>query len=370
MKRIFTISALAVCLSLCLSGCSTAGTIWANYREISQLRLIQTLGVDTAPDGLRLTVSTGSGSGGASGEVISREAQSITLAMASLQDYTPAQQLYYAQSRHIVFGEEYASQGIGRLLDYISSDNDIRLNVAMFVLRGARAQDLMSGGREITEYLSSIQRDSDLHGYTHVFNCGETARRLAESGAALICALGVAETDGSVFPDAQLADIAVPAGFGVLVGDRLAAYIDADDAPAACILTGNAGLTNIELADVTVCINRADVKIKPLWSEGRPSVLEISVEVNAVIAEAPNDDPDMEALAGLLEYELYERTERVLELEKALNADFLGLGASIRADSAQKFDALTEPWLTDAELKLSVSAKVEPVGIPKDTPEP
>ncbi|MCD8375287.1 MAG: hypothetical protein LUC20_09415, partial [Oscillospiraceae bacterium] len=73
---------------------------------------------------------------------------------------------------------------------------------------------------------------------------------------------------------------------------------------------------------------------------------------------------DPEALGALLTRELYERASRVLALEKELDADFLGLGASIRADSAQKFDALTEPWLTGAELTLSVSAAVEPTDIP------
>ncbi len=365
-KSSFCFIIIIVCLALCLSGCSAAGTIWANYREIAQLRLIQTLGVDTAPSGLRLTVSTGAGAGGTSEDVLSREDSSITLAMASLQDYTTAQQLYYAQSRHIVFSEEYAAEGIGRWLDYVQSAADVRLSTTLFVLRGASAQELMTSGTDITECLNSVQRDADSRGDTHAFTCGETARWLADFGAALICALRAESEEGSVFSEGETGLTAVPDGFGVLVGKRVADYIDADDAVAACILTGLVGLAEIQLSGGdTVVLNRADVSIKPQWSGGKVARVEISIDAAAVLAEsAGSGGSDPEALGALLTRELYERASRVLALEKELDADFLGLGASIRADSAQKFDALTEPWLTGAELTLSVSAAVEPTDIP------
>ena len=48
---------LILALSLLLSGCS--GSIFTNYREIEQMQLIQTLGVDRIGNRLSVSVSGG-----------------------------------------------------------------------------------------------------------------------------------------------------------------------------------------------------------------------------------------------------------------------------------------------------------------------
>ena len=61
------ITAAVLALSLiALSGCS-GGSIYSNYREIEQLVVIQTMGIDKTDDGVCLSISSGSIGGGSSG---------------------------------------------------------------------------------------------------------------------------------------------------------------------------------------------------------------------------------------------------------------------------------------------------------------
>ena len=63
--KIFRIAAVLVLAAL-LTGCS-GGSIYSNYRELEQLMVIQTLGFDRTPDGVRLSASSGSDSAGGGG---------------------------------------------------------------------------------------------------------------------------------------------------------------------------------------------------------------------------------------------------------------------------------------------------------------
>ena len=59
MRRKHLLLLLILPVLLCSSGCSSSSSIWANYRQIEQLKLVQTLGIDAESNGVRLSFSTG-----------------------------------------------------------------------------------------------------------------------------------------------------------------------------------------------------------------------------------------------------------------------------------------------------------------------
>ena len=83
--------ALALLLAagrLC-SGCST-GAISSNYRPVEDLALIQTIGVDRAPEGVCLSAATGKACENEAPKRMTQSGVSMLAALDQLQDRTPS----------------------------------------------------------------------------------------------------------------------------------------------------------------------------------------------------------------------------------------------------------------------------------------
>ena len=136
------ITAAVLALSLiALSGCS-GGSIYSNYREIEQLVVIQTMGIDKTDDGVCLSISSGSIGGGSSGSGdggagdgvqsilrMSAKAKSLTVAQESIQDYSPGEQLFFGHVNYIALGQSALESGVNDYFDYIKRDTSFRLNI-------------------------------------------------------------------------------------------------------------------------------------------------------------------------------------------------------------------------------------------------
>lgn len=357
--------------AMLLSGCS--GSIYSNYKETEQLLLVQALGVDGGEGEFTLSVSCAKPTESNSGTIISRSGESIVKAMNSLQDYSTGEQLYYAHAQYIVLGEDYAKGGIKAALDYVARDSDLRMGLSFFLVRGKSAKELITGPGEDSydagKTLAAVQRSAKEQGDSYVFTARETVRSLSESGAALVCAVKAADTEGSVFL-LEPGIMAVPDGYAILKSDSLAGYLEKDLSAAATLILNKAGSFSMDLEDgfggsVGLQIENCSAEISPRWAaDGSLDSLEVSAELNAVVAEVDGDvnnitDGDFLLLmAGKLEKAMEEKMTAVLNISRELGADFLGMMAHLRQDNAQNADALGQDWLENAEFELKVKAHV------------
>jgi len=131
--------------ALLLGGCRHADGIGGNYREIEDMLLVQTLGVDTCGGGVRLTVCADQPAETAAPLLLSRGAESILQAMDASQDYAARGTLFFAHAREIVLGEDYAASGIAPLLDFAERDVQMRLETDLYVVRADTADALILG---------------------------------------------------------------------------------------------------------------------------------------------------------------------------------------------------------------------------------
>lgn len=358
MKKLI---AAALAAALLLSGCGAGQRgVLSNYREVEHLQPVQTLGMDASDIGVRLTVSCPKPSAQSPGSIISREGSGIIHALSSLQNYAAEQELYYAHAQYLLLGEDYAREKAGEALDFVARDTQLRLGLGLFVVRG-EAKELISGpgeeSYEISRTLSSIRRDTEAQGLSHVFSCRETIRKLSEQGAALVCAISAADTGDSVFLS-ESGLTAVPLGYGILRGDGLVGWIEPDVSQAANLLMGHLGSAGPILPDgeggsLSFEYSRGRVKIRPL---GRDA-LRIEAEITASLAEpdtAREHISDSDFLRGLeqaLAEDMEGKIMEVLSLSRELDADFLGLGGYLKEKSPD--------WPASAEFELSCSAKID-----------
>lgn len=359
-----------------LTGCSGTGGVYSNYRDIEELLLVETMGLDFDEDGVTLSVSSGNSPANPSSSVISCRASSISAAMEQIQNYTAKEEFFYGHTRYVILGETTAENTLETIMDFIERSPQMRMDTALFILKDARASDLMTRATdsqyELTKLLSSMEREFDIIGNGRVFTCAEIAQSLATSGSALVSAISIGQTEDTVFSSGNTT-IALPAGYAFLKDGALRGFLSPDLAVGVNILQNHLGRTTIDLTDpngrpVTVQLSTADPKIAPVWTkDGRLEAISVSVDATAAVIElAAGDRLYDEAFLKQLDKELAQileaRIRNVLLASRSFGADFLELGKTIRMQDPVRFASMPTPWralLPELEFRLSVNARLD-----------
>lgn len=376
MNRIKQVSFLLLFLMVLLTGCSEAGGIHSNYRDVEQIQLVHTLGLDFDSTGVTVSVSSGNSPENPSPSVMSCHASSISMAMQEIQNYTAQEEFFYAHTRYIVIGESTAEHVMEDIIDFIERSPQLRMDSSLFILKNAKALDLITAATnsqyEITEVLESIERNVEITGDSKVSTCTKTAQSLATSGSALISAISIAQTEDHVFSEDDTS-IALPDGYAFLKDGTLLGFLDPDISVGANILKGTIGRSLLYLTDnhgdpVTVQLNGADASFTPEWdSDGSLKTIAVSVNATASVVELTAkanlyDENYLTALDKELSKVLFHRISSVLQASRAYKTDFLELGRTIRLQEPVRFDTMPEEWidvLPDVRFTLSVKGNLD-----------
>ncbi len=149
MKKVLrTISIITLCaVFLCsLNSCEKAGT------ELSDLMIIQGIGIDIAQNGYKVTVEilnneqSGSPSGDSSSEnktkIYTAEGESVAAALMQLTTKS-GNKPFYAQNRVIVLGEETANRSLTDIIDFFQRNYDSRATQLLCVAKGGTAEKVI-----------------------------------------------------------------------------------------------------------------------------------------------------------------------------------------------------------------------------------
>lgn len=375
MKKLLS---LILCFIPFLNGC---GSVYSNYRELEQIKVIQTMGLDYIPSGVQLTLSSASGGSG-DGEALclSGTGSSIADAMEQIRNYSCEDDLFFSHINQIIIGEDAARQGIDRYLSFICRSPEIRIDTPIYVVKGISAKDTMgkvgSGTKGVSEILQAVETNENEHNNSRIISTAQVINNLEKYGGALICALEYSEAaenakdseDKSRNPDMT----AALSGYGVFKGSRLCAYIDSENAVGVDLLLNELGITDIVVSDkrgrpVTLETTGGKSRVVPVWdNDGELKGIDIFAQVSATILEMEEDSTlSKEELADYmiskLESEISSRAGNVLNLSRKLQTDFLGLAGSIELNSPQKFRAMKTDFtdcLPALELRISVSGEL------------
>lgn len=363
MKRLFKCIAAALCLSL-LTGCSS-GSIYSNYRETEQLMVVQTMGFDKAPKGFSVSVSAGGE------EKITRmaaEAESISLAEQIMQDYSAAEEIFYAHTSYIAIGEEAAKSGLSHYLDFIGRSTQMRMDTPLFIVAGGRASELVlgSGNEEYdaTDVLKSLERNVKKRGDLQIFTAGEVTAQLDRNGAALICAVRCVQAKDSLY-DSQDELTAIPDGYAVIKGKKMIGQISYHDALAVGLLQNKAGPCRLTVStkDGNAALQLDDCKctIEPVYEDGKLSGLSVDVKLRTAMLER-GETINLEDVTAALKKDIKLRLVNVLNLSKLTGCDFLQLGSSLEAKhpfSAVGMGQDFQDALPDIYYIINVSAEID-----------
>lgn len=349
---------LSACLLL--TGCS--GLPYP--REMGDMALLRTMGVDWAQDALSVTVSTGPRARGLQGEgepalVLSAQSPSLSGAALALQGLSDSY-VFFGYVDQLLLGEELARQGVTQVLDYFARDVELGLGAQLWVIRGGARQAVESGGdKGVDSRLTTLQTDGEMGVAAISRTAGEVYADLLERGAAYLPALGLGE-EGQVLPEG---------GYAVLKGDRLAGFLDGEGAKGLELLAGKPSADILEAVlpsgRATVRVTGADTRCALAFSGGALTGYQIQcrITVQLVERERPLSQEELELLQERLARRELARLEEAVTQLRAWGADCTGLGAKGGLSAPAQWRGMEEGWpaLFEAlEPEIQVRVAVQP----------
>jgi len=357
MKKLI---AAAICTALLLTGC---GPVGASYRELEELLLIQTLGIDTAAGSVLLSAGA-KGNDDSDPVTLSSHGSTVSEAVDALHNSAYEEELFFHHTKHILIGEKTAEKGIGGYLSYICQSPEVRLGVPIYIIEGCTANELIFSVAKdsvgVSAVLEAIEAENARRNIS-VFSAADISRRLARCDAALACAVKPRNGEDSNSPTA------VFSGYGILKGGKLRGYIGTDFLGGLGLLLGRVPIyqltvTDMYGADVTVELDGGSTEFTPEFDGDGLSSLGISCEVSASVSEISGSGSFSVDGYGLflekqLESALMDELRTVIGISQELNADFLGLAERIELAAPMKYQRAKDSF-ADSFPRLSIGLSV------------
>lgn len=404
MKR--CISILIVISSLLgLAGC---GGIQSNYREIQQLLVVQTMGLDREEEGgVRVSMAAAAEASGSAPRRMSASGGTVSTAIDRAYELSYEEEIFFSHVNHILIGES-AAEDMEGLLDYLCQSPELRIDIPLYVVREGTAEQAVmevgDGSRGISEVMQAVYQSFATGSDSKVFTVADTISSLERYGSALVCAVrcepgsestpprggeageeegqgaqeqaqGGEEGGSEASPEEAGEDkplMAGMAGYAVIREGQLCKYLEPELAVAVGLMTGSVPISFIALEDpegkpCSLEVYEGSARLEPVWAgPGELRGLELQVEVTASVTEsgasrAAGTEEYINRLTGQLEAAVSEQLSALLQSCMQLKADFLGLAGLVERSSPENYRLMEQDFvdvLPSLELQISVSGRL------------
>ena len=340
MKVMWT--ALALSGVLLLSGCSA--TLLPYAREMGDMALLRTMGVDAGEGDyqVEVTVSTGKRAYGLQGEsqpslILSAQRESLSAACLAMQGLSDSY-VFYGYVDQLLLGEELTKRGVWP--DYFAQDAQLGLGVQMWAIRGANAAQAVQAGGEsgVESRLSTLQTDSEMGAAGASRTAGEVFSDLLERGSAYLPALRIQETD----QEGQTA--LLEAGYAVLKDGVLAGYLEGE------LLVNQVPSDVLEVplsqGRVVVRVTGSALVCTPRTENGQLAAMDLNCRITAEVAEVEGDlsQEDLEQVKQAVDSRQQRRLTQALERLQSWGADCVGLGQRLAMANPAQGEKLLATW--------------------------
>lgn len=416
MKRYISIL-IVISSLLSLSGC---GGIHTNFREIQQLLVIQTLGLDWEEGGVRVSMAAAAEASGSGPRRMSATGGTINTAIDRAYELSYEESIFFSHVNHILIGEAAAMEDMDGFLDYLCQSPELRIDIPLYIVREGTAEQAVmevgDGSRGISEVMQAVAEIFATPSDSRVFTVADTISSLERYGSALVCAIrcepgsessgpqasgdsggqeasGEQETktpvggedsgteedsDGDEARDSASSAqgdspiMAGIAGYGVIREGQLCKYLEPELSVAVGLMTGTVPISFVAVKDMdgqacSLEVYEGSARLEPVWAgPGELKGLELQVEVTAsVMATGPSHSSRSEEyinyLTGQLESAVSRQLSSLLQSSMQLKADFLGLAGRVERSSPENYRLMDRDFtevLPSLELQISVSGRL------------
>lgn len=283
---------------LLLTGCR----FLPSPREMEDMALVRTMGVDASGEELLLTAAPADGE-----EIYSANAP--TLAGACLDMKGQGEQfLFFGCADQMILGETFAERGIIPVLEGLAGDGELSLGAYLWIQEGGQAEHGVSTIPE--RRLETMRRDSALGTAALTRTAGEIYADLLDWGTAWVPALTLEEDE-----------TLTQSGYAVLERDQFRGVLKGENARGLELLLGKPRREQLEAEGKRVWLIGADTdcRFRP-----RGTLL---INCHVVVRLSEGDPmPENDKLKEALEEQLTRRLNGTLEELRSWGTDCAGLG--------------------------------------------
>lgn len=381
MKSWYRTIACVICMTI-LAGC------W-NRRELNELAVSVAIGVDKRGDQNLVSSQILN-----TGAITGKEGGSFGLAPVVLfsekgvgihepfrrMSTRSARKLYVGQMQMIVFGEEFARAGVGKVLDHISRDHEYRKDIYVVVARGAEAKDVLTVYTPLdkipaTKLKASLETSAKVWGSTAAVKFEELISTIVSKGKESVLT-GVKIIGNPKFGNdkADVGKISVPtglkyAGLAVFKKDKLLGWLNEEESQGYNYTQGNIKSTTVLMPcptdknKMTVELLRTKNKTKVSMENGKP-VINLKIKAEGVITDI-QCGMDLTKPTSISEVEhLTDRqikasiSSAVKTLQNRYKSDIFGFGEDVARKYPKYWKKVQKDW-DDIFSSMRVNIEVE-----------
>ncbi|SES10940.1 Ger(x)C family spore germination protein [Psychrobacillus sp. OK032] len=377
---------LLLSLIFLLSGC------W-DKRELNELAITMALGIDQSDDGYKVSAqvvvpSELSSKGGAGhSQIVLFQATGKTLddALRKLTKESP-RLIYPGHLQMLVFGESLAKEGIGKALDFISRNWEVRADFYLVVAKDSTAEEILNVQTPLenmpsNSMFNTLQKatvnNSTTTGIKLVDFIGDLERKGNEPVLTGIIITGDKKSGSnkqnldSISPSARIKYD----GLAIFKEDKLIGWLDEYDT------RGYNGITNQvkravstvacpEEGEVNLEIQNYQAKLKSKTVNSSPK-LEIKIEVTANVGAVEcfidlRKEETITELEKTFENQIKENIHHTIKtVQNDFNSDVFGFGATIYQQDPKEWKKIQDNWeeeFPNLKVNVDVNVKIEHVG--------
>lgn len=360
MMNKYLVIFLIIISCLSLTGC------WS-YREIDSLYIIAGIGIDKVPNTNRHKITAEfvdakNVSGGGAQQQTEQGLQSVLLETEGVSIFDAVRKMikisakrpYMAHTTTIVISEETAREGIVPFLDLITTNEEPRLDVDVYVSRGKLAGEILhtkSFSTDIRSFeLSQIVNENKQLVRVPVLKVYEIISQLATPKFNIVLPVVT-----SFFNHGESTNIL--SGGAVFKADKLAGFLEQEDMIPYLFIKNQiqSAILNVETQDedvnstITLETLNNSTKIRPMYStEGISFDIKIKTDVFLTESDTRTDfisPTGRKKLKELAEKHLEKRIENhIKKTKEEFEFDIFGFGNIIRQRNPKLWKDLEKDW--------------------------
>lgn len=348
MKCAVTLFAL-----LLLAGCSDL----PDGRELGEVSILRTVGLDAVQTGVEITVSAGG-----QGEQAPLTAQGVSAAEAARNvQKLGDRHIYLGHVEQLVLGEALAVQGVGAVVDYLAREPQLGLGVDLWVVRGA-AKDVLcvENQPEVSRRLDLLHTDGRTEAAGVRCTAATLMSVLAQQGSVCIPAVTVAEGDRPALRSG---------GYAVVRQGKLVTWLEGESAAGYDLLMehGTGEVCGVEPqpgGTVSMELERVSVDVEPEFRGVELTGLTVRCRLLARVAqqEGATDTRQLRTARLLYEQRQAERLAAALSLSQYWDADFAALERRAMLACPSRKEEITRQFkqlFRSLPIRVVVDARVE-----------
>lgn len=361
MKKALFLS-IIICVLLSLT---VGAKVQTRARDVADIVVIDTLGIDPAPGGVLVTLSHTGLDGGAEGAVFSAAGSTVTEAIDNIRAFSYRGDIFLPHVNSVLLGG-----CVDDALDYICVSPDIIIDVPVFAVKNASANEtICSCGESIGGVLSTLTRRAQDEGMLLSTAAG-AADSLYSRGCAVFTALEL--QDSAQHADGEEGMTVGISGYALYCGGDTLTFADASQTLGISLLGGGTGTSSVTVSDknggdVTLDISRGSCVLQALRQDGRLEKLTAAVDVTAAATEYdPDAPPDGEWLTAQLKHQVAESVMSALLLCRELDADLFGLSGVLEKASPGDWHRTKAAAIGEIFFSVTVKAQIGHMGDVKE----